>query len=206
MGRQLFDWDTRNPEAVPENTDQLLDSADTFIENARRLQSESQELIKKSQEEAHHARFQVSQAFVESTAEMQDIGRELKYQAVEVDRTLMIAKQTLKETMKKVDTKDRRKMDMMKTTWQRVSNLEQTRRRLHCEIKQKEAVRIIDETCRKITPTVASVRRRRPVSASLLRRASSAPSLAPEVTMSQSQARRRFPPLDAETSPSINVC
>merc|ERR1711920_671864 len=83
---------------------------------------------------------------------------------------------TLKSTMKKVDARDRRKVELMKTTYGRVASLEYTRRRLHSEFKQKEAVRHIDESCRRITPTVASVRRRRPVSAGMLQRCSSAPS------------------------------
>merc|ERR1712060_195579 len=103
--------------------------------------------------------------------------------------------------MKKVDRKDRRKGEMMKTTWAKVQDLENTRRRLQCEIRQKEAVLNIDESCRKITPTVASVRRRRPMSAAAIYRTSSAPTL-PDVTMTQSQARRQLQQLDAESPPT----
>lgn len=158
----------------------VLHRAFTMLSAAESLGRRVTEVVLRTGKEVRTAQQRTEQVLSNRVAEVEEAGKNLRKQALEVDYTIGQAERSLASTSKKLDASSR--SSPYETTMAMLEELRKARQHLQVEIQLKVTQLSVDEACRKVTPQSASAMdantstmdRRRPGTAGKMRRPVSA--------------------------------
>mmetsp|Transcript_64026 Transcript_64026/g.152697 ORF Transcript_64026/g.152697 Transcript_64026/m.152697 type:complete len:476 (-) Transcript_64026:75-1502(-) len=139
----------------------LIEKAEKIIEEVDNMCTRSEEVIRRSQKDSRFMTKSVNACLARRTAELAAIKRNLEDHVADVNYAIGQAERNIEKYYKRLNPRDSSKKAKVDSANEVLEDLKRTKADLVTDLHHKIHALDIDNTCRRITPQVASEQKRR---------------------------------------------